>query len=309
MTHHRHGLGWLVLAAVCWGTSGTLGVLLQALSGLGSLAIGGYRITVGGALILMFALLTGRLRVPRSRRGWARVAALGAASGIFQMAFFSAIESVGVSVATMITIGSSPAMVAAVEAFTGRQRLTVRLGIALGAALVGLALLAGARPADLTVDAALIGAALALIAGACFAGISLLGANPDPDFDDATGTALAFLAGGAAVLAIASRVGPVTFVPTPGSVALVVALGLIPSAVAYLSYLRGLRTQTGTVGAMVSLLEPLTAALVALVVLGTVLTPLAAVGAVLLTGSVLLTATAPSADHPGQDRMEPELHP
>ena len=308
MTTHRTGLGWLVLAGLTWGTSGTLGVLLRTESGLQLLPTGGYRILVGGLLILGFTFATRRFRPPRTRSGWARVAGLGAAAGVYQMAFFSAIGLVGVPVATLVTIGSTPLLVLAIEAMTGRTRLTGRLGVVLGAALVGLVLLAGSPPTGISLKDALVGSGLACVAGASFAGISIMGANPDPDFDDATGTGLAFVGGGAAVLGIAATLGPVGFTPTPLSFLLLVALGLVPSAVAYLSYLRGLRTQSGTTGSLVALLEPLTATVLAALVLGEWLTGPGAVGAGLLLAAVAVT-TLGSATTPARDTMESELHP
>jgi len=308
VTHPRTGLGWLVLAGVTWGTSGTLGVLLRAESGLSLLPAGGYRILVGGMLILGFVLLTGRLRLPTTASAWRRVAALGLASGLYQVTFFSSIGYVGIAVTTLVTIGSTPVMVLAVEALTGRVRLTGRLALALAAALVGLVLLAGSPPEGIALGDALIGAGLSLVAGASFAAISLLGANPDPGFDDATGTGLAFVGGGLVILAVASLFGPIGFAVTPLALVWVVALGLVPSAVAYLSYLRGLRTQSGTTGSLVALLEPLTATTLAAIVFREWLTPVAALGAGLLLAAVVLTTIGPRSGVP-RDTMEPELHP
>lgn len=308
MTASRTGLGWLALAGVTWGTAGTLGVLLRDASGLGLLPAGGYRILVGGILIIGFLLATRRVRLPRTRSGWLRVASLGSASALYQATFFTAVGHVGVAVAALITIGSSPLMALAVETLTGRVRPTGRLLAALGAALVGLALLSGSPPAGITAADALAGTLLSLVAGASFAAISLLGANPNPDFDDATGTGLAFLGGATLILAVASLVEPVTFTPTPAAVGYALALGLVPSTVAYLAYLRGLRTQTGTTGALVTLLEPVTATVLAAVVFGEWLTPAAMVGAVLLLAAVAAT-TIGSAVSVSRATMEPELHP
>ena len=89
---------------------------------------------------------------------------------------------------------------------------------------------------------------------------------------------------------------------------LVVALGLVPTAVSYLSYLRGLRTQSGTIGSLVALLEPVTATTLAALVLREWLTPPAALGAALLLSAVVLTTLGPRSAVP-RDTMEPELHP
>ena len=120
----------------------------------------------------------------------------------------------------------------------------------LAIAAAGLGLLVGTPPDGRAADALLPGVASALAAGACFAAISLLGARPEPDYHDLTGTGLAFVAGGVAVLGLAAATGPVGFEPSWASAALLLALGLVPSAVAYLAYLRGLRTQSGTTGAL-----------------------------------------------------------
>ena len=285
------GVAALVVAGVAWGTSGTLGTLLRSTSGLGFLAVAGYRILVGGLLLMLAVALTGRVRWPRRRSGWRRVAAMAACSAVYQFGFFSAVGLLGVSIATLVTVGSAPVMVLVVDLATGRQRLTRPLALALGFTAVGLALFMGAPPQGVPVADALWGAGLALVTGAAFAVISLLGARPVPDYHDATGSALAFLLGGLVVLGVATGAGQsVRFAPTPVSVALVVALGLIPSAIAYLAYLRGLRTQSSTTGVMVALLEPLTGAALAFLVLGERLSPAGLVGAALLLAAVVLSS-------------------
>jgi len=68
---------------------------------------------------------------------------------------------------------------------------------------------------------------------------------------------------------------------------------VLPTALAYTAYFRGLgaATSPGT-GAVLALLEPLTAAVLAAVVLGERLEPAGMVGAALLTVAVLLAARA-----------------
>ncbi len=284
------GVAALVVAGVAWGTSGTLGTLLRGTSGLGFLAVAGYRILVGGLLLMLAVALTGRAVAAPSLRVEA-VAAMAACSAVYQFGFFSAVGLLGVSIATLVTVGSAPVMVLVVDLATGRQRLTRPLALALGFTAVGLALFMGAPPQGVQVADALWGAGLALLAGVAFAVISLLGARPVPDYHDATGSALAFLLGGLVVLGVATAAGQgVWFAPTPASVALVVALGLIPSAIAYLAYLRGLRTQSSTTGVMVALLEPLTGAALAFLVLGERLSAAGLVGAALLLAAVVLSS-------------------
>ncbi|MDO5677828.1 MAG: DMT family transporter [Propionibacteriaceae bacterium] len=285
----RTGVVFLVLAGVAWGTSGTLGTLLSARADVGFLPIAGYRIFVGGLILFAVGLVTG-LRFPRERSGWVRVVAMAACSAVYQFGFFSAVGLLGVSIATLITVGSAPVMVLAVDLLTGRQRLRLPLAAALVCTAVGLALFMGAPPAGVELRDALLGAGLSLLAGACFALISLMGARPVADYHDLTGTSLAFLLGGSAVFALSLAMGErVLFAPSLPSVAYVLALGLIPSAFAYLAYLRGLRSQTSTTGVMVALLEPITGSVLALLVLQERMSPAGVLGAVLLLSAVWLS--------------------
>jgi DME family drug/metabolite transporter len=285
----------LVIAGLSWGTAGTLGALLSAGTGLPFLAVASYRILVGGVLTLAFVLVTRGARWPRTASGWRRVFAVGLSSAAYQITYFSAVGIVGVSIATLITIGSAPVIVAVVDVFTGRHRLDTRLLVTLAVALLGIGLLAGAPPPGIGAGELALGVLLSLAAGSAFANISLLGARPVSDFHDATGTALAFLVGGSTVMVLAAATGPVLWTPTASTVALAIALGLIPSTVAYLAYFRGLRTQTSTTGALVTLLEPITGMILAAVILGERIGMVGALGAACLLTSVALAATGGSA--------------
>ena len=285
----RRGIGWLVLAGLCWGTSGTLGTLLRRESGVGFLSVASLRILVGGLALILVVSALGRLRLPSTAGTWGQIALLGLASGAYQVGFFLGVGTIGVPLATMVAIGSTPVMVAIVDVLTHRVRLRWPLFLSCLLALVGLALLVGA-PDSRDTTALTLGVIGSLVAGAGFASISLLGTRLRPDFDAVTGTGVAFLLGGLLVSVVAVFApGDEPLLPhewTPAAIVWVVALGVVPTAVAYLSYLRGLRTQTGTVGSLVSLLEPVTAAVVAFFVLGQRLTPVGLVGMVVLLAAV-----------------------
>lgn len=288
---HR-GLGLLVLAGVSWGTAGTLGTLLVRATGLPFLSVASFRTLVGGSLLLALVVATRSAGWPASGAAWRRVLALALCTATYQVAYFNAVGLVGVSIATLVTIGSTPVMVAMVDVATGRHRWDARLAVALGMAIAGVGLLAGVPPSGLDPGRLVFGSLLALVAGGAFGAITLLGGRPVPGFSDATGTGLALLLAGVLLLPVAAASGRVGFDPTPASVALVLALGLIPTAVAYSAYLRGLRTQSSTTGALVTLLEPITGMVLAALVLGERLGPAGLVGAGLLLGSVVVAITA-----------------
>jgi DME family drug/metabolite transporter len=279
------GVSFLVLAGVLWGTGGLLGRMLGDATGLSSLAVATYRLAVGGLLLVGYLLVTG-VRLPRSRAAWARIAAVGALAALFQVAYFTAVSFTSVTVATLVTIGSSPLLV-----LLARPRSADRRSLsAVGLALSGLVLLVGI-PTDggPSTGALLSGAGCALAAAGGFTAMSLLGARPVPGLDAMTTTGAGFTLGGALLAPLAVTTSSLAFVPTPASIGLLLAFGLVPTAVAYTCYFRGLRSAPAGVGVLMALLEPLTAAVLAAVLLGDRLGVSGIAGGLFLGAALVLT--------------------
>jgi DME family drug/metabolite transporter len=287
------GVSFLVMAGVLWGTGGLLGRMLADAAGLSSLAVAAYRLAVGGLLIVGYLLVSGR-RVPRHAAAWRRITATGTLAALFQGCYFTAVSLTSVSLATLVTIGSAPVLVLLVRRRTAERR---QVG-AVVLALLGLGLLVG-LPAD-GPGAVLAGSAFAVLAGAGFAVMTVLASRPIPGLDDMTTTGLGFTFGGALLVPLAGATSGLGFVPDVRTVGLLVALGVVPTAVAYTCYFRGLRSASATVGVVMALLEPLTAAVLAALLLGDRL------GAVGVTGAVLLGAAVILAGRGNPDRPVPE---
>ncbi|MHA6620082.1 EamA family transporter [Pseudonocardia sp. DLS-67] len=280
------GVSFLVLAGVLWGTGGLFGRMLGDAAGLSSFAVATYRLAVGGLLLLGYLLVTGA-RLPRSRAARARITAVGALAALFQVAYFTAVSLTSVTVATLVTIGSSPVLVLLVRPRSAERRGLVAVGLALS----GLVLLVGV-PTDggPSAVALLAGAGCALAAAAGFTAMSLIGARPVPGLDAMTTTGAGFTFGGALLVPLAAATSGLSFVPTPAALGLVLAFGLVPTAVAYTCYFRGLRGAPAGVGVLMALLEPLTAALLAALLLGERLGPAGIAGGLLLCAALVLTA-------------------
>ena len=114
------GLFCLVAAGLLWGTGGLTGTLLGRVAGLSPMPVAAYRLTVGGALILIFLIVTGRHRVPKGRAAWIRITAIGVLAALFQCCYFYAVQLTSVPVATLVTIGSAPVIVQAASRLLGR---------------------------------------------------------------------------------------------------------------------------------------------------------------------------------------------
>jgi DME family drug/metabolite transporter len=132
---------------------------------------------------------------------------------------------------------------------------------------------------------------MSLFSGAGFAALTFVSARSVPGQNVVTSVAL--LVGGVFLLPFALNYG--MFFPFGwGVFALVVFLGVVPTAVAYGAFFLGLRHATPTAAALATLLEPLTATILAVGLHGERLTPAGVVGALLIAGALALYYLAPT---------------
>jgi drug/metabolite transporter, DME family len=283
----RTGVGYLVLAGVLWGTGGLTGSLLARHTGLDPLAVATYRLG-GGGLLLVLVGIVARRPLPRGRAAHRRIAVLGGLAAVFQASYFAGVALVGVSLATLLTIGSCPVLVLIAEAVLRRRRAgPAALGTAV-LAVAGLALLVGVPESGRHLTALLAGAGFALLAAGGFATMTVLQARPATGLDDLAATGWAFTLGAALLAPLAAATGGLCFAAGPTSLGLALTLAVGPTAIAYASYFRGLRTAAAGTAALMALLEPLVGTALAALVLGDRLGPAGLAGAVLLITALLL---------------------
>ena len=287
--HRGAGLFHLTMSGLMLGTGGLTGRLLTRATGLSPVAVAGYRLALGGSIVVV-CLLAGGGRVPRGRAAWVRVAVVGALAAAYQACYFASAALTSVSLATLVAIGALPVLVAALEGLTGRRRADPRTAATIGLALAGLGLLVGVPAGGPGAGTTLAGAGLAVCAAGGFAAVTVLGARPVPGLGDLTTTGFGFALGGLALLPVAGLTSGVGFRPDPAALGLLLVLATVPTAVAYTLYFRGLRSVSPVVAALVTLLEPLTGAVLSALVLGDRLGVAGLFGGALLAASVVLAA-------------------
>src|SRR4051794_5162267 len=228
----RRGFLLVVLAALCWGTSGVSGRLVAARTDLTPLDIAWYRLTIGAAFLLAGWALSARRRAARTpvRGPLARPVALrlvlvGAGLAAYQVAYFTAVARAGVSIATPVALGLAPLLISVGAALLGHGRPSRATLVALAVALVRLVLLVGVSAAG-PGTAVLLGALLAAGSALGYAVVTLAGAGVPAGVP----VTLAGFAGGALLLTpMVLAAGP-RFPADPVAVALLLYLGLVPSA-------------------------------------------------------------------------------
>jgi len=283
------GLLCLATSGLLWGTGGLTGSLLGRVAGLSAIAVAACRLTAGGVLIVCYLTAT-RKTWPSGRAAWARITVIGLLAAIFQSCYFAAVSLTSVPLATLITIGAAPVIVLGAERAIGRPagRLAV---LTTGLAVTGLGLLVG-LPSGFRETAVLASAGMAVLAAAGFAAMTLISMRPVAGLDDLAVTGFGFTIGGLLLMPAAGLAGGIAFRPGLPAIGLLVALGTGPTAVAYTLYFRGLRTVAASTAARLALLEPLTGAILAALLLGERLSATGIAGAAIIGAAVILTVQA-----------------
>lgn len=282
-------LFYLVVAGVAWGTAGAAASLLYRVSDLGPLALSFWR--CAGGLVLLAGALALRPRRPRTpesgRRRLLRVLGTGLGLTVFQSAYFAAVEATGLAVGTVVTLGAGPVLIAVGARLTMGERLGAGGVTAVAGALAGLGVLvlgggtAEVRPA---------GVLLALLSASGYAAITLLTRwlGRDGTSGDALATsAWAFGIGAVGLLPLALAEGLVPHTDAPAQVGwLMVYVAAVPTALAYALYFAGAAVVRSATVSVIMLLEPVSAAVIAVTVLGERLTAAMAVGTLVLLAAV-----------------------
>ena len=281
------GVVLIALAAVSWGTTGSVTTVLVARADVHPWVIGAARMWIAAALLLVATRATGA-SLPLERGRLSEAFALGACMAAFQVTYFTAVTMTGIAITALVAICSAPVMIAALAVLVLRERLTTRVLVSIALGVVGTALLvahphtvASAAP-RLALGALLaLGAALSYAVYVVVAKAALSRTDPLP---------LAALTFTVAAMLLTLPVGwtdaPVTQLARGWPWLLY--LGAVTTAAAYALYTTGLRYVPAAVAGIVSLFEPLTATLLGALLFGERLGPTGIAGALLLFAAVTL---------------------
>lgn len=138
------GLLYLTVAGAAWGTAGAVASLVYRASDMGPVALSFWRCAGGLALLLAVRSLRRRPRPaarPLLRTRLLRTGATGVGLAVFQTAYFAAVEATGLAVATVVTLGAGPVLIALGARLTMGERLGRAGYAAVAGALAGLAVL------------------------------------------------------------------------------------------------------------------------------------------------------------------------
>jgi DME family drug/metabolite transporter len=280
----QHGLYFIALAAVSWGTVGVVVRSLYESTALSSLQVGFYRLALSVPVLLLALLFLGKRAFQIKIKDIPVVALMGAMLAGYQLCYFAAIPRVGVAIATLITLCTAPVIVVLLSVLFLKERLESNTIIALVVAIMGTVLLVGFQGAG--GERVLAGVLLALGSATGYALVALTSRRL-AGYHPLQPVTFGFTVGALVLLPFALANGLSTTLEASSWLRLLY-LGLIPTALAYVLYTLGMRTTRATEATIVTLLEPLTAVILAFILFDERLSLTAILGGVLLVAAIVL---------------------
>lgn len=311
-THHQHahlrGLAEVAAASVLWGTGGLALQLIREQEPLSPLTISAWRMAIAAVVLLLPLLLLrrGAELVRLARTSPRQLLVVGVGTAAYQGFYFVSVTQVGVAVATVVSLGLAPVLLTVVEAVRHRRAPTSGRLAVLAAALVGLVLVSVAGHESSTGPAPALGVLLAVASGTTYALTSLAGGSISRQASPLVLTSGMTLVGALTLLPVLAVVDGPRVSADPVALAWLAYLGVLTMALAYVLLYSGLRVVAPSTAVTASLVEPVTAAVVAALVLSESLGPAAVVGILLVLGAVAglgrpSAAAGPVLPDPGVD--------
>ena len=196
-------------AAVLWGTVGVAAKLVYGLAETNALSIGFLRLALALPFLFAAAWWTVGSNLFRvAPRHLVLMALFGFMMALYQLFYFSAISYVGVAIATLLALCTAPVMVAFMAMSLLGEAVGRRTLIALGAAVIGAALLIGFPGSAAIAPGGLwIGVILALAAASAYAAVALASRVLAPHYPPLQSAAIGFAVGALALLPFAGDGG------------------------------------------------------------------------------------------------------
>jgi DME family drug/metabolite transporter len=287
----RIGLLQISLAGVLWGTGGLAVQVIREVTPMSVLVISAYRMLIAavvlGVAVVALRQLGGVARLLRERPGHA--ALVGVSTAAYQALYFTSVVNVGVSVATVVSLGLAPVLLTVGESIHHRRRPVTRRLLVLAAALGGLLLVSVGAGSASTGPHPALGVLAAAGSGTAYALTTVLGRPLARSAGPLALTTTTTTVGALALLplgVISGLAGSPVVSADPVVVGTLAYLGVLTMALAYGLLYAGLRTTPGSSAVIATLLEPVTAAIVAALFLDERIGALGVAGAVLILVAV-----------------------
>lgn len=283
------GTAAILFAAVVWGTTGTAATFAPDVS---AAAIGAAAMGIGGIAQALIAL-RGIRHSRAALWGHRRLLVIGAlAVAAYPLAFYGSMRLAGVTVGTVITIGSAPLLSALIECVFDRTRLSMRWTIGALVGLSGMVLICVAESAShgevVGGDSVPLGIALGLIGGLTYALYSWTARRMMlQGVRSSVAMGVTFRLGGLMLMPVLVVTGG-PFLASWSNAAVGLYMAAVPMFLGYLCFGYGLARVKASIATTITLIEPVIAAMLAVIIVGERLPLLGWIGVVLVMGCLAI---------------------
>ncbi|MEZ8252420.1 DMT family transporter [Vibrio splendidus] len=259
----------ILFASILWGTTGTAASFAPDLS---PLAIGAFSMGVGGLMQAGLAYRKILLAFDKLLQNKKLLAVSALALAIYPLAFYSSMKLSGVAIGTVVSIATAPFFSALLECLISKKNnINKRWLTSFAIGVVGIGLLVFSESSSTNEsgdDLKLLGIALGLVAGLCYAIYSwATKALIDKGIKSQAAMGSIFGLGAMLLLPTLWFTGENLF-SSQINVLVISYLTLIPQCLGYIAFSFGLRHVTASSANLLTLFEPVVAAVLAVFVVG-----------------------------------------
>lgn len=266
---YQSGAFSILFASVLWGTTGTAASFADQVS---PLAMGAFAMGVGGVIQALLSLRIIVNSVSQLKRFKLPLVLSGMALAVYPLAFYTSMQLSGVAIGTVISIASAPFFTVLLERLIGKSDgISFQWWTSFAVGVIGIVLLVLDREggnASASDSGYLFGILLGLLAGLSYAVYSWV-AKSMIDSGVKSQAALGCIFAGGAMMLIPSLwfTGDNLFSGMTNSM-VAVYMAVVPMCIAYLAYGYGLRHVEVSNATLLTLFEPVVAAVFAVWVVG-----------------------------------------
>ncbi|MEZ8578755.1 DMT family transporter [Vibrio splendidus] len=259
----------ILFASILWGTTGTAASFAPDLS---PLAIGAFSMGVGGLMQAGLAYRKILFAFDKLLQNKKLLAVSALALAVYPLAFYSSMKLSGVAIGTVVSIATAPFFSALLECLISKKNnINKRWLTSFAIGVVGIGLLVFSESSstnESSDDLKLLGIALGLLAGLCYAIYSwATKALIDKGIKSQAAMGSIFGLGAMLLLPTLWFTGENLF-SSQINVLVISYLTLIPQCLGYIAFSFGLRHVTASSANLLTLFEPVVAAVLAVCVVG-----------------------------------------
>lgn len=259
----------ILFASILWGTTGTAASFAPDLS---PLAIGAFSMGVGGLMQAGLAYRKILFAFDKLLQNKKLLAVSALALAVYPLAFYSSMKLSGVAIGTVVSIATAPFFSALLECLISKKNSINKrwlTSFAIGVVGIGLLVFSESSSANESGDdLKLLGIALGLLAGLCYAIYSwATKALIDKGIKSQAAMGSIFGLGAMLLLPTLWFTGE-NLLSSQINVLVISYLTLIPQCLGYIAFSFGLRHVTASSANLLTLFEPVVAAVLAVCVVG-----------------------------------------